>query len=519
MESDASGDVSKFQDDVEKGSTVNNNLEDDIRALNDSLRWTEAELKSAQEHVLSLGDSVNSWSLMSEGALKRAAEQVILTSLKRGLLVTKLNMRGSIFGTRRFCHRILQLATSSNACDPKILWSAPQNELDEFDLARATDQTCTLSGQKRSMNARDVVEMQFGKSSGVYREVASRGDVDGAKTLANRCVSIVTSSRTLDLIFRDSSEAIGAFIVIQRLVIRSTVSSAGAGTVSRAKQRPSWYQTREQLQWQCGQLAIENLQKRRSSTASSASPDLSTSNPTMACASDEIDFSRLVPLFALVQRDIRSAATSRASFRATLRIHKDAVQTLPLPASNERIRRIVSEVQYRKDLIRESGLFVNSTYYPLASSGANYDICIRGVCDVLRGVELVANPVGASPAKRKMKRRRESKEVAHILPEVLRSASRTLTDGDAFSVLHRCFSVSQKVLITPSGPQTPISVFVSHDAIVTIQSKSSFNAVYLSRDPRRKPAVWATIHTTVVENISFDSKGTPSRVRHLTVQL
>lgn len=381
-----------------------------------------------------------------------------------------------------------------------IVWHAPR------DGIGASDVRISAMESGRHIAIGDVVELQFGKTSGVYREVVSKSgeECDDARELASRSLSIVSQLRSLDLVFADPAEAIGVFLAVQRAIPSPRSRDA----------RQKWRRTREQLQWQCGQLAIEGMQKRR---ASSASP-FAASNVHID-ESDEEDFSRLVPLFKSVQRDVRAAAVSRDAFRAELRKHKDAIHTLPLPASNERIRRIVSEVQYRKDLIRESGLCVNSVFHPLASSGPNYDACVRALCDALRGVEIVSAPLGRSPAKRMKRRRRESHDVAHILPEVLRSASRTLTDGDAFSVIHRCFSVPRSVLITPSGPQIPISVMISHDAIVTVQSKSSFNAVHLSRDPRTKPAVWATIETTVVENISFDESGTPSRVRHLIMRL
>ena len=484
-------------DESSKKSTVSKeDATGDLDALNESLRWTEAELRAAQEHVLCLGDSVNSWSAMSEGAVDRALGQAATTSLQRGVLMTKLSWRAHPFGGRRFSHRIVRVLRDTDAARSRIEWFSPTTNIDVHELNAEASNV-----RSRSIDFVDVEEIRFGKMSGVFCELLERVDETSAKSLATRSISVVAKTRSLDLMLGDSQQAIGTFLALQSLV------------PSRTTTRESWRRTREQLQWECGQIVIENF-RRRVSTDVSSSASLA---PVAACHDECVDFSRLVPLFNRIQRTM-SAQTTRESFRAELRRHKDAVHTLPLPASNERIHRIVSDVQYRKDLIRESGLMVNSVFYPLASSGSNYDVCLRALQDALRGVELVTMPTGASPAKR-MKRRRESGDVKHILPEVLRSASRTLTDGDAFSVLHRCFSVPQSVLLTPSGPQIPISIFVSHDAIVTVQSKSSFNAVHLNRRGRGKPQVWATIETTVVENISFDDKGEPSRVRHLVIRL
>ena len=197
------------------------------------------------------------------------------------------------------------------------------------------------------------------------------------------------------------------------------------------------------------------------------------------------------------------------------------VHTLPLPSSNERIRRLVTPEQYRKDLTREPGVSINGVLYPMSST-KNYEIFFEALSSSLSKFE-----------------------ESHI-QDVLRSVSRTLTDGDAFSVLHRLFSVCffvsckhytqcnsltcfvfnpqvpRSVLLTPCGPQLPVRILVSNNrSIVTVQCVSTFNAVHLSKDPRKKPRVWATLETTVVENLYLQSgRGkTVRRVRHLTIRM
>lgn len=494
----------------ETGEDETSTYRNDVEALRESLRWTETELKSAQAHVLCLGDSVNSWSAMSGRAVNMALERATLESMRRGVPVIKLNATGFLGRARQFCQRFLFLVPSSSSKDASpsvrvrrpgsmsgrrtgtIYWCKPDCVL-RSNLDVADEEKSALFARSNGIDTTEIVSMSFGRDAGTYIELLSRADEDRAKALVTRCVTIVGSSRSLDIVFKDSVVAIDAFMSIQSMTPFSPSSS--------------WRRTREQLQWECAQITIDGLRRR------------SLAIPTMACERDVVDFARLMPLFNFVQRGINDAKSDRESFRLELRRHRDAVHTLPLPNSNERIHRIVSEEQHRKDLIRESGLVVNNTYYEMGSPD-DYDVFVLGLSKALEGVEIIS-PLqpGASPMTR-LKRRRESGDVATILSEVLRSMSRTLTDGDAFSVLHRCFSVPGSVLITPSGPQIPISVFVSHDAIVTIQCKSCFNAVHMSKDARRKPQVWATIQTTVVENIYFDhQRRDVRRIRHLLIGL
>ena len=301
-------------------------------------------------------------------------------------------------------------------------------------------------------------------------------------TLSNESSS---ERRRLDVVFSDVSTAINSFLAVQSLLDVDTEHR----------------ETREQLQWKIAQLQVSKMLGKTSKRSEK-----------------DNEIAELEPLFAYVQKAVCTAASSgcRDSYRAALARHKSAVHTLPLPSSNERIRRLVTPEQYRKDLTREPGVSINGVLFPMSSS-KNYEIFVRELSSSLSKFE-----------------------ESHI-QDVLRSVSRTLTDGDAFSVLHRLFSVGvpsnrpkkhthtlthvqvpRSVLLTPCGPQIPVRILVSNNRrIVTVQCVSTFNAVHLSKDPRKKPQVWATLETTVVENLYLQSGrgNTVRRVRHLTIRM
>ena len=233
-----------------------------------------------------------------------------------------------------------------------------------------------LSDKKRRVFALHAVRF------GVLEDDHDRVSRSLTFTLSNESSS---ERRRLDVVFSDVSTAINSFLAVQSLLDVDTEHR----------------ETREQLQWKIAQLQVSKMLGKKSKRSEK-----------------DNEITELEPLFAYVQKAVCSAASSgcRDSYRSALARHRSAVHTLPLPSSNERIRRLVTPEQYRKDLTREPGVSINGVLFPM-STNKNYEIFVRELSSSLSKFE-----------------------ESHI-QDVLRSVSRTLTDGDAFSVLHRLFSV------------------------------------------------------------------------------
>ena len=305
-----------------------------LEALSDQLKWTESELKSARAHVMCLGESTRSWSNMSTGAvdlaLRRAAQDALRS--EAGVLVLKLNRRVHPLTRRReFVPRAIRVDTATSS--PRLIYFSPSD---------------ALSGKKRRVFVLHAVRF------GVLEDDHDRISRSLTFTLSEECCS-TKERRHLDVVFGDVSTAINSFLAIQSLLDVDTEHR----------------ETREQLQWKIAQFQVSKMLGKKSKRSEK-----------------DNEIVELEPLFAYVQKAVCSAASSgcRDSYRSALARHRSAVHTLPLPSSNERIRRLVTPEQYRKDLTREPGVSINGVLFPM-SSNKNYEIFLRELSSSLSKFE------------------------------------------------------------------------------------------------------------------------------------
>ena len=132
-----------------------------------------------------------------------------------------------------------------------------------------------------------------------------------------------------------------------------------------------------------------------------------------------------------------------------------------------------------------------------------------------------------------------------VLRDVLLATSRTVIEGDSFSVCHRLFAVPGTVHLVPQpledATEEAMHIFVGADGLVTIESTACYRCVSIATpmgdggdDPLGVndggPQEWARVRTAVIENLFFNPATTPSarsllgggarrNVRHLKIMV
>jgi hypothetical protein len=203
---------------------------------------------------------------------------------------------------------------------------------------------------------------------------------------------------------------------------------------------------------------------------------------------------------------------------------------LPLARSSERRETSEHMEQAVKDLSRESEIFFNAHRYELGS-GEAVDYFINDLSEYLLSTfrnsgrkskthEAISAAAATSPL---------TENLSKLCDRIVLASSRTFFEGDIFDLCHRLLSVPGKVILCPVSQLSmtstseegsddatgnneeeffsvcPVSVLVSNDGLITIESETIYRIVYLPQnaDEDSSPEEWGGVRVQCIEHMNY----------------
>lgn len=184
---------------------------------------------------------------------------------------------------------------------------------------------------------------------------------------------------------------------------------------------------------------------------------------------------------------------------------------LPLKSSRNRRHSSTDMQQVKKDLAREMNIVINARAYELGSM-ENVDKVIKNLNRLLTKYVTDTGEMNAD-------------ECESICLELLLAASRTVIEGDVFTLCHQLLSLPGRVMLCPAqtsqskeSMSSPIEIFFAADGLITIESQASYRIVgTLSSD---SPSTWGLVSTKCVEHIHFGkTEESEKNIRHVKISV
>lgn len=201
-----------------------------------------------------------------------------------------------------------------------------------------------------------------------------------------------------------------------------------------------------------------------------------------------------------LQKDL-AATQSRKSYQDVLigAANSRSQLVLPLKSNRESRNMLADQTQVLKDLSREKAILLNAATYDLGSMERTESFMqkLRGiVSDTIR--QLAGEDVTLL----------DDSHIDFWTRELLLAASRTVIEGDVYSVCHRLLTGPAEALLCPSTTHvaSPIEIFVAPDGLVTIESETAYRVVRVrGGDDQSSPEVWVQVHARCIEHIYLTS--------------
>ncbi|GBG29008.1 Hypothetical Protein FCC1311_052302 [Hondaea fermentalgiana] len=201
-----------------------------------------------------------------------------------------------------------------------------------------------------------------------------------------------------------------------------------------------------------------------------------------------------------LQKDL-AATQSREAYQEVLIGASNAKSQLVLPLKSNRDSRnsLADQTQVLKDLSRERAILLNAAYYELGSVEQTTKFA-RKLRDLLSDtIRQLSTDELAVP---------EDSHVEFWTRELLLASSRTVIEGDVYSVCHRMLTGPPEVLLCPSTTHvaSPIEIFVAPDGLITIESATAYRVVRVCSDgDAASPEVWVQVHARCIEHLYLTS--------------
>ena len=356
-------------------------------------------------------------------------------------------------------------------CDPNGEWIAWSRK-----IVAAPPRGC------KSIRADDIVSIHYG------REAAKRAAIHGisANIVPSRTVLLILRSkrRCIAFAFPADERAIDTFLALQRYLAPKlcpeSLLSAAQVDYERAM---------------CLRASDEHARPLHERSSSSSSLNSVSSS------------SHILENAVTSFKSLSDSAQSRKDYIANLKrdalaLHSNAghlpprTLVLPLESGSAARRLIADEEQTRKDLVREKGIYFNAHRYDLGG-----DVKLERFLVSFR-------------ARVRHIFKTDDEEAGDIAEEILLAASRTVIEGDIYSLCHRLFS-SEKVCLCPMSAETdasptsaslgvcPINIFIAPDGLITIESHSAYRIVWI--DPSNGPQKVGIVRARCIEHMYLGS--------------
>ena len=221
-----------------------------------------------------------------------------------------------------------------------------------------------------------------------------------------------------------------------------------------------------------------------------------------------------IRFIAEIQKELRHIR-SRQEYMNILKL-KTLDCPLLLPLKSSRIRRtgIADMDQVEKDFIREKYIIINARNHRLGNH-ENF----KTVKTYLK--------------KRLIRDADNSNKVnyEHLCNDLLLAASRTVMEGDVFTLCHQLLSIPGRVVLCPAQTEqcadsssTPVEIFFAAGGLITIESETSYKILGITPAGEYEDGVqsmheWAVVKTRCIEHMSYNANEEERNIRHVKMHI
>ena len=170
--------------------------------------------------------------------------------------------------------------------------------------------------------------------------------------------------------------------------------------------------------------------------------------------------------------------------------------------------------QVKKDFIREKYIIINARNHRLGNPD-NF------------------NSVKTYLKKRLMRDADSSNKVNYevLCNDLLLAASRTVMEGDVFTLCHQLLSIPGRVVLCPAQTEqctdtssSPVEIFFAAGGLITIESETSYKILGITPSCESEDGVqtlheWAIVKTRCIEHMSYNANEEERNIRHVKMHI
>ena len=491
-------------------------LKDEIQQLCDQIAMVEGQLQASQSHARCLSSSTIEWATIMSQNTDAAVAHEKMRQLYEGVCAKKYATKKKFRITPKSSCRMRFVV-----CDPNGNWIAWSRSLAGVERLRSLSMSKTP--KCKSIDTSDIASLFYGRSA---VDAASQHGV--AERILPSCAVLLLMRSTSNVVvfeFASPGRATDFFLALQSFLSPHLPSTEVLLTPAQVDYEREMC-IRDENVSSLGRASRALASSSRSSSASTASSHVVESAVASFQASAET-----VSTFEEFQSMLAKDEISPLPLEGGSARTKGPPRTLVLPLmSGSTSRNLAANAeQTRKDLLREKSICFNAHEYDLGGEVKlvrfldRFEARVRSIFqDLCKGM---------------------SDSSAHnIAQEILLAASRTVIEGDVFTLCHRLFSTPTICLcpVPPNQEQKPsatssslgicpINIFIALDGLITIESHSTYRIVWvqpsgddmmMSAGPREAGVVRARCieHIYLDQLAANDASGESEKnVRHVSI--